>query len=515
MNRSKRLPSAIVFVAASATACSTINTVREDHAQLLKTQPITGPGHDLKFHASVTQADDSFTLVVTQDETCERRVEKVLHRTTTLHRKVENKATLILEYGLGAAMLVAGALVTIDASKVPMPNAPAQSNPVGRTGAYGIGGGLFALGAAGVVMGIVDSRRARDGMEDGGTFTEPAADPPSEVSCNAGVVPNTTVLLHPTPSNSATNRDDITVGPTDARGTLVVPWSSLPSSWLDVKGWVRTAAVVANGTELVSVPLERGRALVAEAAWTRTRAANSGAGYRAFLDQFPETHHDEATAAYRTARVPELETDFAAALAAKDVQRAESIVEEWAALDPENAKLADVRARTKELKIDVLLAEADKRLSTATKDRLDDLNQAQTDIAQALAASKPDDARVAKRTKRLTQLKTQIVATLIAEARSKAKKGDFDGADGALAEAAKVEPDSRAIGGTRETIDRLKQEAEGRAERVAKQKKAKDKKANCKMMCAMSGGLYDAPGVGTCVTGACQAACVKGCVNAY
>ena len=478
LNRSKRIPIAIVFIAASTAACSTINTVREDHAQLLKTQPITGPGHDAKLHASVTQAEDSFTVVVTRDETCEVRVEKVLHRTTTVNRKVESKATLILEYGIGAAMLVAGALVTVDASNVPMPNDPAQSNTIGRTGAYGIGAGLFALGTAGVVMGIVDSRRARDGMEDGGIFTEPANDPPRQVSCNGSVVPNTAVLLRPNVDTSAIKRDDITLGPTDTGGTLVVSWNSLPSTWFDTSGWVRTAAVVANGTELVSVPLERGRAQVAEAAWIRTRAANSAADYRAFLDNFSEAHHDEAVVAYRSTRVPKLDTAIAAALSAKDVKRAESIVEEWATLDPENVKLVDVRARTKELKIDLLLAEADKRISTATKDRLDDLNEAQTDIEQAIAISKPDDARVVKRTKRLAQLKTQIVAALSAESRTKATKGDFDGADGTLAAAAKLAPDSKAIDGARKTIDRLKQVAEDRRERVERQKKQR-----CERVC--------------------------------
>ncbi len=184
MKRRNWVPCAVAFIAASATACLTIDTLSEDHATLVKTQPVTGRGYDRKLHASVDQLDDAFTITLTSDETCEVHVERVLHRTRTLRRKVDDKTTLLFEYGLGAALLIAGGIVTYDAPNVPMDNDPVTSNPIGRTGAYGIGGGLLALGTASVVEGIVNSRRARDSTEYLGQVSEPTNDPRRDVSCN-------------------------------------------------------------------------------------------------------------------------------------------------------------------------------------------------------------------------------------------------------------------------------------------------------------------------------------------
>lgn len=462
-------------------SCSTIATVPTEHETIVATRPVQSSGRDPKLRATVTQ-DDGIAIVLARDETCTVHQENTVRRTRTLHRRIDSKANLVLEFALGAAALGGGVGVVYDAPNVPASGDPMTTNPIGRTGAYGIGVGLLALGVAGVVVGFVDLRRTRDGTEDLGTDSRPTNDVPRDVRCNEGMSAGTALVLRAgaNPGAASARHDDLNLGATDARGKLVVPWSSIPSDWLNTAGWVRTATVVAGGTELVALPLDRARALVAEETWVKTKATNGAAGYRVFLDNFPEAHHDEAITAYRTTRVPELETDSAAAASAKDVKRAESAVEEWAALDPENPKLADARARAKELKLDELLAQADKRLSAANKDHIDDLNEAQAELEQATALVKPEDARISKRTKRLAQVKTQVIVALVADSRRKAANGDFDGASGSVDAAARLGPDRKEVADARANVERLQKQAADRAERL---QKAADEKEQRRIDC--------------------------------
>ncbi len=220
---------------------------------------------------------------------------------------------------------------------------------------------------------------------------------------------------------------------------------------------------IAYGVDLAEVPLYRAPARLAADAWSRAEAANSADAYRMYLKNFPEAHHDEATVAYRNLRIPELDAEVSAAIAAKDSARADTALAEWTTIDAANPAVEDASRRVVDLKIDELLATADKALSVANKEHLGELRDAQAAIVRAAGLTNPDDSRIAKRTKRLAQVKSATIASQVAEARGKAARGDFYGAIAELDSAATLDAsasDSKAIEDARATVEHLRQLSE-------------------------------------------------------
>ena len=435
-----RRPAVFAITVACSAACSQINTFPASDDTLVRTQRVEGPGHDLQLHGTVSESARGFTVSVTQEETCAVHFDRVLHRTTTLHRSIANKSTLWLEYGLGAAVLIAGGVVAYDAQNVPPADDPAQTNPIGRTGAYGIGGGLLALGITGVVAGVIDSRRARDSIQDDGIVTEPASSPSQEAPCHRAAARDIPITLKPSAADNV-----IKLGSTDHDGRLVVPWSSIPDGWLSRQEWVHDATVITGDTLLGRLPLTAARTLVADRDWSNAKATNTSAGYRTFVENFPEAHHDEAMHALRDVRVPELNGDLTDALRAKDLDRAEADVVEWKALDPNDARLADFSAKVTALKFDGLLKDAEAHLAAARIDHGDEIGAASDDLDKATALAPDGNARLERSKKHLASVKSKIVSQLLARARSKTAKADFQGARDALEQAGQLEPDSTAI----------------------------------------------------------------------
>ncbi|MFH0899528.1 MAG: hypothetical protein V2A73_02740 [Pseudomonadota bacterium] len=262
------------------------------------------------------------------------------HRVRRVQRAART-GSLVLEYGLGVLGMVGGAIVAADAKNVPVEDDSAETNPIGRQGAYGIAGGALAIGATALVIAIVDSLRALDRVEDLGAFASPIPGSEKSVSCAERPVTGARLTLRLTASVASSEARDVVLGVTDADGRLRFSWDVVPGDVLGVPEWSPAGRLlVADNTVVGEVALARARARVVEAAWKEAAAAGSTAAYRSFLERFrpPEAHVEEARQAYRKLRLAEIDRKFLGAIerADPDLAVARALLAEWETIDPQD-----------------------------------------------------------------------------------------------------------------------------------------------------------------------------------
>jgi len=459
--------------------CAAIQTDVSYVETPLAPKHVLGVGRNGRLVTQIDESESGVKLSLVTIESCTSGDANMFRRTKRINRTA-NKYVLALEYGVGVTGLVGGGAVTYDAGNVPASGDPLQRNPIGRTGAYAVGAGVAVLGIAALVFGLHDSLRARDSQAAAGEIARAIPGSEKEIDCNKR--PPASLAIRLIEDGNRT----VSLGATRDDGGLLLAWDVVPEEWFRTAAWPAAGKLVTDsGIELALLSLKRPRARVAEKAWAAAQTANTLEAYRDYLATYPEAHNDDARTAYRTIHVPELEAELTASLSSKNLIRAESTIAEWASLSPaDNVYLAEGRAKVQtlrtELKLDELLAQADKRLSTASRDHIDDLNEAQAELEQATAIVEPDDARISKRTKRLAQVKAQVIAALVADSRRKAANGDFDGASGSVDAAARLAPDRKEVADARANVERLQKQAADRAERL---QKAADEKEQRRIDC--------------------------------
>lgn len=127
--------------------------------------------------------------------------------------------------GIGALSGGLGAWVLADASNVPQAGDPQTRNPVGRTGAYGIGSGLSIAGGAALIAGLVTFVRGMDSQEYLGT--KPVRGAITVEACNTTMADN--VQVEVIPPVESLKRASVTLGHTSSDGKFLISQSQLRS----------------------------------------------------------------------------------------------------------------------------------------------------------------------------------------------------------------------------------------------------------------------------------------------
>ena len=151
------LATAIVF-----SGCAHVETVERTIVRQVGSYQTTGdPKGKTTYHAN---CDDSSALnlscTFTQKDRCDRSALDVFEHTGTLEKSTAWWVT-VLEWTAAGGVLAAGVAVTVDASYI-SDNDPFNDNPIGRTGAFAIGGSLLGAGLGVASLAIVDSIRTID-----------------------------------------------------------------------------------------------------------------------------------------------------------------------------------------------------------------------------------------------------------------------------------------------------------------------------------------------------------------
>lgn len=464
--------------------CATIHTESSVTSTVVGTRDVQGPGRDRRLTASVTEAQSAFELAVASAETCTVQKVNVVRRTRATRRSLQDRAVVAAEYGLGGAALLGGLGVTYDAQNVPAANDPMETNPVGRNGAYGIGIGLVSAGIAALVVAVINTRAARDSVEDDGKGTTPVeGNGGRDISCNPQSA--SAVQLGLVGSGERT----LDVGTTDRDGKLTIKWQSIPGDWLRSSSWVQAARLVGpEGSDVASISLAKARAAAADGEWTVVQKATSSEPIKKFREDFSESHQDEATRLYVTIRANEIDREIATAVGAKDLKRATTLLDEWQRLAPESTSLAGRRREFDAVARDVHLAnyrkEFDTSLAAAMSNKGVSVESFQTAAARLadLGSLVPPDPLHSQRAKQLEQARRKLIASVISTANRSAARGEFDEALASLASAKVVGPDEASLRAAETRVARQKDAA---AEREERKKIADDKAAERRKDCAM------------------------------
>ena len=190
--------SPILFFLVCSCAHVTVNESTED--QPLKTFYKTSDPKGQKTYIANCEEDTDTTLkckIETEDK-CDRITYDLVDR-TVITEKSTGIWPKILEWGGAGILLAAGGIVTVDTGYLPDDNDPLDSNPIGKTGAYAIGGGLLAVGAGLLSLAIVDSTRAIDDIRhEGQREIEKSRE---EIACAKGPLASVYVTLAVGPAN--------------------------------------------------------------------------------------------------------------------------------------------------------------------------------------------------------------------------------------------------------------------------------------------------------------------------
>src|SRR5262249_35777962 len=120
-------------------ACAPTISITRAYDEVVRNESVLGEGHDRLVRVTVPEPDNGAALKFTASETCSEQPVRIVHR-----RKVDERhASLggqVAFYLLSAAGLGLGAGTVGDAHNVPEASDPTMRNPVGRTGAYAVGG---------------------------------------------------------------------------------------------------------------------------------------------------------------------------------------------------------------------------------------------------------------------------------------------------------------------------------------------------------------------------------------
>lgn len=200
--------------------CAPTTLATRTETEILRTEKVLNRGHDRVVTALLRDHDDGATLVLTSAETCDEQQVRVVRRQEITEQKADVSNQVLL-YLLAAAGVGLGATFVGDANNIPAPDDPTTRNPVGRTGAYALGGVALSIGAVFLGLGIGTTARGRDLVNDLGETTEDDG-PSTAIACNERPMANAHLTLA-----VAGAAEKKSLGATDADGHVQVRWKDL------------------------------------------------------------------------------------------------------------------------------------------------------------------------------------------------------------------------------------------------------------------------------------------------
>ena len=217
------------FIAGSLLLCSCAPIVLSDqiNRQTLseRKERVVKPNSSGLIAEAVPSDDQKGLLVsVKQSERCDL-TSILLVRSTRRVKREPDWSSALLWAGTGALSAGVGAWVLADASNVPQSGDPHTRNPVGRTGAYGIGSGLTIAGGAAIIAGVATFIRGIDSRENLGK--KQVRGEPVEVACNATAAANIQIEMAPLVGGILT--PPVSLGETSPDGKLRISKKQLRS----------------------------------------------------------------------------------------------------------------------------------------------------------------------------------------------------------------------------------------------------------------------------------------------
>jgi len=224
------------LIVASLLLCSCAPIVIQDHVNRRtvseKKDRVVLPNSS-QITANAVPSDDQQSLLVSaqRSDRCELTSTLRVRSTREIKREPDWSAALMW-LGAGALSGGIGAWVLADASNVPQSGDLHTQNPVGRTGAYGIGAGLSIAGGAAVLAGIATFIRGRDSRENLGT--RPVRGKMVEVACSTSAAGSVPVEMAPVVGGVP--RPPVTLGDTSPDGKFVISRKALRSLFENAPG---------------------------------------------------------------------------------------------------------------------------------------------------------------------------------------------------------------------------------------------------------------------------------------
>lgn len=210
---------------------------------------------------------------------CDKSSFDVVDRTVHTEKSTSTLSK-ILEYAGGALLLGGGTGVVLDAGNVPSSDDRLNNNPVGRTGAYAIGGGLLALGTTLLVIGITDSFRAVDSFEHAGNLE--LLRNSERVLCERKKLANSQLGI-------LIGGREVSKESTSPKGTLRIELEEVvPGAMLAGKSPLVELHLNHNGNDIAKVGLSKYREYLCGKVLDQILESNDTNLYSQFLQEFPD-----------------------------------------------------------------------------------------------------------------------------------------------------------------------------------------------------------------------------------
>ena len=228
-------------------ACAPASVVERLDDRRVGTQIAVGRGRNRTLVATARSTPSGADLAVTARHVCDQYEEASLHRVQVTTRKA-NVAGTVVFYLAAAAGAGIGAGILGDAHNVAASGDLTMKNPVGRTGAYAIGGVISGLGLIALGVGIGTSVRGRDSVRDLGIVRARVQGTTQTVTCNWLPAASMALVLD-------VGGNNIDAGTTDAAGKANFSWDRLEA--LASTGQVTSTGTLktVEGEDLGSVDL--------------------------------------------------------------------------------------------------------------------------------------------------------------------------------------------------------------------------------------------------------------------
>src|SRR5581483_10106193 len=152
----------------------------------------------------------------------------------------------VLFYLGAVAGLGVGTGILAETPNIPDANDLKTTNPVGRTGAYVIGGLQLAAGAVLLGLGIGTTVRGMNSTKEVGVVDVPVTGTEKVVDCSRKPVVADVLLVK-------TATASVVLGRTDSRGRLVVPWSMLQPLVAELPGLTSLNLMSSDGHVLGAI----------------------------------------------------------------------------------------------------------------------------------------------------------------------------------------------------------------------------------------------------------------------
>ena len=401
---------------------------------------------DRKLVAVASTSAAGIHVIVNEQAVCVQQSVDTFRKFEHVERTVDKRA-VSLEYVLGLLGLGAGVVLIAIAPSLPEQPSSADPNELTQSKAYGTGGALALVGAAGLAAAVSDTLAARDSHELVDEYEVRPAESRESSACEHEPAAVRVELVMT--SEIATQR--VVLGATDRSGQLSVDWMAVPEQWVRGDGGRNEARVVADGTaESAAISLARARSVWAEQAWDRARDAGTSAALAAYRSDYADYHADEADAAWQRARIAELGVAIEAAFEAGDGARASRYINELAVLDAAHSELAEYRDRA------AALVRSDLRASLGESTAAPFHSAAAVDDARAavdeLAALGELAKTVASYRAAVERRAAALLASLLKRANKALAAGDYKSARELVDEAEMIAPASAAVATLRASV---------------------------------------------------------------